>query len=322
MTQAFDLILAKPRGFCAGVDRAITIVETALDLYGPPIYIRHEIVHNPHVVKRLQKRGAIFVEELKGIPRGGRVIFSAHGVSPAVREEAERLGIEALDATCPLVTKVHLEAKRYAQQGFTIILIGHPDHVEVQGTVGEAPDSIKVVSTLEDLENLHIPHQEKIAFLTQTTLSMDDTAEIIAALKKKFPQIQGPAKEDICYATQNRQNAVKSMKNKADLILVLGAPNSSNTLRLVEVAKASGIEAKRIESCDEILPEWLQGKQRIGITAGASAPEDIVQETVEFLKSLSTHSTVEEITLVEENVTFALPPILKSQRAANELGSE
>ena len=322
MTKPLDLILAKPRGFCAGVDRAITIVEKALDLYGPPIYIRHEIVHNPHVVQRLQKRGAIFVEELTRIPRGGRVIFSAHGVSPAVREEAKRLGIEALDATCPLVTKVHVEAKRYAQRGFTIILIGHPEHVEVQGTVGEAPDSIKVVSTLEDLETLHIPNQEKVAFLTQTTLSIDDTAEIIAALKKKFPKIEGPAKKDICYATQNRQNAVKSMKGKVDLVLVLGAPNSSNTLRLVEVAQACGMEAKRIESSDEILPEWLKGKQRIGITAGASAPEDIVQETVEFLKRTATESTVEEITLVEENVTFALPPILKSPGDADERGFE
>lgn len=214
MIPRLDLVLAKPRGFCAGVDRAITIVERALDLYGPPIYIRHEIVHNPHVVQRLQKRGAVFVEELKDVPTGAWVIFSAHGVSPLVREEAERLGLKALDATCPLVTKVHLEAQRYAKQGFVIVLIGHHDHVEVQGTVGEAPDAIFVVSTIEDVENLEIPDKNKIAYLTQTTLSLDDTAEIVRALKKKFPTIQGPPKEDICYATQNRQNAVKAIKTK------------------------------------------------------------------------------------------------------------
>ncbi len=311
MIPRLDLVLAKPRGFCAGVDRAITIVERALDLYGPPIYIRHEIVHNPHVVQRLQKRGAVFVEELKDVPTGAWVIFSAHGVSPLVREEAEKLGLKALDATCPLVTKVHLEAQRYAKQGFVIVLIGHHDHVEVQGTVGEAPDAIFVVSTIEDVENLEIPDKNKIAYLTQTTLSLDDTAEIVRALKKKFPTIQGPPKEDICYATQNRQNAVKAMKNEVDLILVLGAPNSSNTLRLVEVAQASGIPARRIESADEILPQWLEGISRIGITAGASAPEDIVQDIIKTLKNLATQNTVKELTLVEENVTFALPASLK-----------
>ena len=312
MISYLDLILAKPRGFCAGVDRAITIVEKALELYGPPIYIRHEIVHNPHVVKRLQKQGAIFVEDLENVPKGAWIIFSAHGVSPAVRKKAEKLRLKTIDATCPLVTKVHLEAQRYAKFGYTIILIGHRDHVEVQGTVGEAPYCMLVVSSIEDVEKLVIPSYQKVAYLTQTTLSLDDTAEIIAALKRKIPTIQGPAKEDICYATQNRQNAVKAMTDQVDLVLVLGAPNSSNTLRLVEVAQAYGIPARRIEAADEIQPEWLNGIKRIGITAGASAPEDIVQDTINSLKKLSVQSQVRELLLVEENVTFALPSILKT----------
>ncbi len=312
MIDRLDLILAKPRGFCAGVDRAITIVEKALESYGPPIYIRHEIVHNPHVVKRLQKCGAIFVEELEEVPKGAWIIFSAHGVSPTVRKKAVELGLKTLDATCPLVTKVHLEAQRFAKSGYTIILIGHRDHVEVQGTVGEAPLSIIVVSSIEDVEKLAISPNQKVAYLTQTTLSMDDTAEIIAALKWKFPAIQGPPKEDICYATQNRQNAVKVMADEVDLVLVLGAPNSSNTLRLVEVARANGIPAKRIESVNEIQLEWLNGIKRIGITAGASAPEEIVQETINALKNMSVDSQVREFTLVEENVTFVLPSVLKT----------
>lgn len=312
MIDHLDLILAKPRGFCAGVDRAITIVEKALESYGPPIYIRHEIVHNPHVVKRLQKCGAIFVEDLEEVPKGAWIIFSAHGVSPTVRKKAVELGLKTLDATCPLVTKVHLEAQRFAKSGYTIILIGHHDHVEVQGTVGEAPHSIIVVSSIEDVEKLAISPNQKVAYLTQTTLSMDDTAEIIAALKWKFPAIQGPPKEDICYATQNRQNAVKVMADEVDLVLVLGAPNSSNTLRLVEVARANGIPAKRIESVNEIQLEWLNGIKRIGITAGASAPEEIVQETINALKNMSVDSQVREFTLVEENVTFVLPSVLKT----------
>ena len=312
MIDHLDLILAKPRGFCAGVDRAITIVEKALESYGPPIYIRHEIVHNPHVVKRLQKCGAIFVEDLEEVPKGAWIIFSAHGVSPTVRKKAVELGLKTLDATCPLVTKVHLEAQRFAKSGYTIILIGHHDHVEVQGTVGEAPHSIIVVSSIEDVEKLAISPNQKVAYLTQTTLSMDDTAEIIAALKWKFPAIQGPSKEDICYATQNRQNAVKVMADEVDLVLVLGAPNSSNTLRLVEVARANGIPAKRIESVNEIQLEWLNGIKRIGITAGASAPEEIVQETINALKNMSVDSQVREFTLVEENVTFVLPSVLKT----------
>lgn len=312
MIKSLDLMLAKPRGFCAGVDRAITIVERALDLYGPPVYIRHEIVHNPHVVERLRQRGAVFVEDLKDVPQGSQVIFSAHGVSPKIREEAQKLGLEALDATCPLVTKVHTEAQRYAKNGFTIILIGHRDHVEVQGTVGEAPERIIVVSTVEDVANLDLPKDKAVAYLTQTTLSLDDTAEIVAALKKKYPQIEGPAKEDICYATQNRQNAVKAIAKEVELMLVLGAPNSSNTLRLVEVAEASGLEARRIESAEEIKPEWVEGISNIGVTAGASAPEDLVQDIIKTLKSMANETSVKELTLVEENVTFALPSILKT----------
>lgn len=312
MINSLDIVLASPRGFCAGVDRAITIVERALDLYGPPIYIRHEIVHNPHVVNRLKKRGAIFVEELKEVPEGSHVIFSAHGVSPSIREEAKQLKLKALDATCPLVTKVHLEAQRYAKNNYTIILIGHHDHVEVQGTVGEAPNCILVISTLEDVKHLEVPNRNKVAYLTQTTLSIDDTAEIVTALKNKYPKIEGPPKEDICYATQNRQNAVKSMANEVDFVLVLGAPNSSNTLRLVEVARTYGIPAKRIESAEEILPQWFDGIERIGVTAGASAPEDIVQNIITTLRQMASRSSIKELKLVEENVTFALPSTLKS----------
>ncbi len=309
--NTLDLVLARPRGFCAGVDRAITIVERTLDLYGPPIYVRHEIVHNPHVVERLRKRGAIFVEELNLIPEGSRVIFSAHGVSPAVREEAKQRGFQVLDATCPLVTKVHVEAQRYAKKGHTIVLIGHREHVEVQGTLGEAPERIVVVSDVNEVESLEVPDTSKVAYLTQTTLSLDDTAAIVEALKQKFPQIQGPPKEDICYATQNRQNAVKAMAHEVDLILVVGAPNSSNTLRLVEVAQASGVPAKRIESAHEIETDWFSNCQQIGVTAGASAPEDIVQEIVETVRRLASQSRVRELTLVEENVIFALPPELR-----------
>lgn len=318
MNNFLDLVLAKPRGFCAGVDRAITIVERALDLYGPPVYIRHEIVHNPHVVERLRQRGAIFVEELHEVPKGSKVIFSAHGVSPKIREEAKTFGLEALDATCPLVTKVHTEAQRYAKNGFTIILIGHRDHVEVEGTVGEAPEQIIVVSTVEEVQDLIVPDSSKVAYITQTTLSLDDTAEIVVALKQKFPKIQGPAKEDICYATQNRQNAVKAMAREVELVLVLGAPNSSNTLRLVEVAKASGVIAKRIESAKEIQSQWLEGLSHIGVTAGASAPEDLVQDIIETLKNMCQDSSVKELTLVEENVTFALPTILKEISVADK----
>lgn len=307
----FNLMLAAPRGFCAGVDRAILIVERALDKFGPPIYVRHEIVHNPHVVNRLRERGAVFVEDLDQVPQGANLIFSAHGVSPAVRQKAQERGLKVLDATCPLVTKVHVEAQRYASNDYTIVLIGHREHVEVEGTLGEAPDKIEIISHVNEVEQLQVRDENKVAYLTQTTLSLDDTAEIIAALKRKFPNIQGPAKEDICYATQNRQNAVKSIADQVDLVLVVGAPNSSNTVRLVEVAQAAGVKARRIESAEELDQSWLEGHRRIGITAGASAPEDIVQGIVETLQKMMNHTSVEEFNLVEENVTFALPQELR-----------
>lgn len=319
---SFDLQLASPRGFCAGVDRAITIVERALELYGAPIYVRHEIVHNPHVVRRLKAKGVIFVEEIdETIPQNSYVIFSAHGVSPFVEERAKELNLNVLNATCPLVTKVHVEAKRYAKKGFSILLIGHADHVEVQGTLGHAVGQIQVVETVEDIPKVKVADESKVAYLTQTTLSLDDTAEIIAGLKKRFPQIVGPAKDDICYATQNRQNAVKAMAKRVDLVLVVGAPNSSNTLRLVEVAKAKGVSSRRIESAEELEHDWFIGVKTIGITAGASAPEDVVQGIVKKLQEISPSSALEEFSLVDENVTFGLPAELKIPTVSQEQAS-
>ena len=311
-SDSIELLLASPRGFCAGVDRAITIVEKALQKYGSPIYVQHEIVHNKHVVQRLRERGAIFVENINEIPFGSRAIYSAHGVSPVVRRIAEKRKLKVLDATCPLVTKVHGEAQRYAQKDFTIILIGHHKHVEVQGTVGEAPERIIVVGNLEEVDNLVVKDENKVGYITQTTLSLDDTAEIISALKKRFPKIQGPPKNDICYATQNRQNAVKALSKKVDLVLVVGAPNSSNSVRLLEVAMATGVKARRIESEQELNPEWFKGIGSIGVTAGASAPEDILQGVVSGLKKMFSSSKVKELNIVQENVTFALPAVLRS----------
>ena len=299
--EHLELVLASPRGFCAGVDRAITIVEKAVEQYGPPIYVRHEIVHNPHVVNRLRERGVIFVEDIEEVPEGAHAIYSAHGVSPAV-----------LDATCPLVTKVHGEAQRYARKDYTIVLVGHRDHVEVEGTVGEAPEQTIVVSSVAEVEGLEVSNETKVSYLTQTTLSLDDTAEIVAALRKRFPQIEGPAKDDICYATQNRQNAVKALAQEVDLVLIVGAANSSNTLRLVEVAQAAGVAAERIESAEQVRPEWFKSLRRVGITAGASAPEDIVQGIVSKLQSLVESSAVRTLELVQEDVTFALPAVLRA----------
>ena len=312
MTAHLELVLASPRGFCAGVDRAITIVEKALERFGPPIYVRHEIVHNPHVVGRLRDQGVIFVEEIEDVPEGAHAIFSAHGVSPLVREKAANRGLQVIDATCPLVTKVHGEAKRYASRDYTISLVGHRDHVEVEGTVGEAPERTIVVGTVDDAEQVQLPPGTPVAYLTQTTLSLDDTAEIIAILRRRFPHIEGPAKDDICYATQNRQNAVKELTKAVDLVLVVGAQNSSNTVRLVEVARAAGVPAYRIESAEHIRTEWVERASRIGITAGASAPEDIVQGIVAHLSAMATESTVRELELVREDVTFALPAVLRS----------
>ena len=306
------MVLASPRGFCAGVDRAITIVEKALEIYGAPIYVQHEIVHNKHVVQRLRDDGAVFVENVDEIPEGSHVIYSAHGVAPEVRRRAEKRNLKVLDATCPLVTKVHGEAKRYAEKKHTIILIGHKDHVEVQGTVGEAPERIIVVGSVEEVASLKIEDENKIGYITQTTLSMDDTSEIIDVLKKRFPKIQGPAKDDICYATQNRQNAVKALSKEVDLVLVVGAQNSSNSLRLLEVAKSTGVNARRIESAAELKVEWLEGISDIGITAGASAPEDIVQGIVNQIREMSASSRILDLEIVKEDVIFALPAVLRT----------
>ena len=306
------MVLASPRGFCAGVDRAITIVEKALEIYGAPIYVQHEIVHNKHVVQRLRDDGAVFVENVDEIPEGSHVIYSAHGVAPEVRQRAEKRNLKVIDATCPLVTKVHGEAKRYAQKKHTIILIGHQDHVEVQGTVGEAPERIIVVGSVEEVASLKVEDENKIGYITQTTLSMDDTSEIIDVLKKRFPKIQGPAKDDICYATQNRQNAVKELSKEVDLVLVVGAQNSSNSLRLLEVAKSTGVNARRIESAAELKVEWLEGISDIGITAGASAPEDIVQGIVNQIREMSASSRILDLEIVKEDVTFALPAVLRT----------
>ena len=307
-----NLVLASPRGFCAGVDRAITIVEKALEMYGAPIYVQHEIVHNKHVVQRLRNEGAVFVENIDEIPEGSHAIFSAHGVSPEVRKRAENRKLQVLDATCPLVTKVHREAQRYAQKEHTIILIGHHNHVEVKGTVGEAPEHIFVVGTVEEVSDLKIPDEKKVGYITQTTLSLDDTAEIITALKVRFPEIKGPAKDDICYATQNRQNAVKALSKEVDLVLVVGAQNSSNSVRLLEVAEATGVRARRIESAAELDPEWLEEVLNVGITAGASAPEDIVQGIVAEISKMSSSSSVRDLEIVQEDVTFALPTVLRN----------
>src|SRR6267378_5469209 len=273
------LYLAAPRGFCAGVDRAIDIVDMALQVYGTPVYVRHEIVHNRHVVDDLRGRGAVFVNELSEVPPGAVVIFSAHGISPAIRREAKERGLRTLDATCPLVTKVHLEALRYAQQGYTIVLVGHRLHVEVVGTLGEAPDAIVVVETTEEAARVEVRDPKRVAYITQTTLSMDDLRDIVEVLKARFPAIHEPAKDDICYATQNRQNAVKALAARCRMLLVVGAPTSSNANRLVEVAIAHGARATLIEAPEDIRPEWIDGD--MGLTAGASTPESIVRACID-----------------------------------------
>jgi 4-hydroxy-3-methylbut-2-en-1-yl diphosphate reductase len=313
VTETHVLYLAAPRGFCAGVDRAIDIVEMALEVHGPPVYVRHEIVHNRHVVEALRAKGAVFVDELEGVPAGAVVIFSAHGVSPAVRHEAQARGLRALDATCPLVTKVHLEALRYAREGYSIVLVGHRGHVEVEGTMGEAPDAIALVETVADVERLEVREPARVAYITQTTLSVDDVGEIVQALKRRFPSIREPAKADICYATQNRQDAVKELARRCRTILVVGAPASSNANRLVEVAASLGAHARLIESAEDIRPEWLSGD--VGLTAGASAPEHVVSACIERIRSLGDYR-VEEFRLLEERVMFPLPgELLAAARA-------
>jgi 4-hydroxy-3-methylbut-2-enyl diphosphate reductase len=316
VTPITEIVLAGPRGFCAGVERAIDIVELALEVCGPPVYVRREIVHNGYVVDKLRAKGAVFVEELEEAPDGATVIFSAHGVSPAVREEAERRKLRVVDATCPLVTKVHLEAIRYAREGYSIVLIGHEDHDEVIGTLGEAPDRIIVIDSAVEVERLEVPNPEKIAYLTQTTLSVDDTRDVIDALRRKFPRIVGPSRDDICYATQNRQAAVKTVASDVDVLLVIGAANSSNSLRLVEVSKSAGTRAYLINDVRDIKPEWLVGARRVGVTAGASAPEVLVTEAVAALRRDG--ATAREVHVVDENVRFAMPGEL--EQMARERG--
>jgi 4-hydroxy-3-methylbut-2-en-1-yl diphosphate reductase len=300
------IILLTPRGFCAGVVRAIDVVKIALDLYGAPIYVRKEIVHNKHVVDELRAAGAIFVEELSEVPEGARVIFSAHGVSPAVRSEASQRQLQVIDATCPLVTKVHLEAVKYAKKNYTIILIGHKDHDEVTGTLGEAPDSTILVSTVEDVDHLEVKNPERMSYITQTTLSLDETRDIVARLKERFPQIEGPAAQDICYATENRQLAVKAVAPLCQLLLVVGSQNSSNSRRLVEVCEKAGIPAHLIDDKSEIRPEWLHNVDTVAVTAGASAPENLVQELIESLQDKG-YRGLEEMEIKEEDVRFNLP---------------
>ncbi len=301
-----EVLLASPRGFCAGVDRAIEIVELALSIYGSPVYVRHEIVHNRHVVDRLRAMGAVFVDEVAEIPEGAVVIYSAHGVAPAVREAAAERNLRPIDATCPLVTKVHLEARRHAKDGREILLIGHAGHVEVEGTMGEAPERMRLVSSREDAESIEVDDSDRLAFLTQTTLSVDDTRAIIDVLRRRFPSIQGPPQEDICYATQNRQNAVKALVARVDLLLVVGSENSSNSQRLVEVARGAGTDSFLVDSADALDPGWFEGIGSVGVTAGASAPEDLVQSILDRLRDFD-GGDPQEVPTVVENVHFALP---------------
>jgi 4-hydroxy-3-methylbut-2-en-1-yl diphosphate reductase len=301
------LLLAAPRGYCAGVDRAVQTVERALELYGAPVYVRKEIVHNKHVVAQLRERGAIFVEELDDtIPEGATTVFSAHGVSPAVHADAKQRNLFTLDATCPLVTKVHVEAKKFAAEGYTIVLIGHAGHEEVEGTMGEAPEDMVLIETEEDVDRLEVEDPDKLAYLTQTTLSVDETSEIIAALQQRFPTIVGPPKDDICYATTNRQAAVKSLAREVDLVLVIGSANSSNSQRLVDVTRDLGVQAHLIDDESQILDSWLAGVETVGITSGASAPEWLVERVVDWFRERGVEEVAEHH-LIEENVHFALP---------------
>jgi 4-hydroxy-3-methylbut-2-enyl diphosphate reductase len=303
------LLLAKPRGFCAGVDRAIDVVNLALQYYGSPVYVRKEIVHNKYVIQSLAAKGAVFVEEVSEIPEGAVAIFSAHGVSPAVRDLAAGKKLQVIDATCPLVTKVHLEAVRFAREGRSIILVGHAGHDEVIGTMGEVPGEIQLVGSVEEAERVQVPDPERVAVVTQTTLGVDDANEIVKVLRRRFPKLVTPSSGDICYATQNRQEAVKLLAKEADLVLVLGSDNSSNSRRLREVAESVGARAYLIDDASEIEPGWLQGVECVAITAGASAPEHLVQQTLAYFKALGVEEA-EEVEAVEEKVTFTLPPEL------------
>jgi len=310
-TNGKVLLRVRPRGFCAGVVRAVDIVELALEAYGAPVYVHHEIVHNTYVVEQLRRRGAIFVESIEEVPREAVLVFSAHGVPPAVREEAKSRSLKVIDATCPLVTKVHFEALKFAREDRTIILIGHKDHQEIIGTSGEAPDRTIVVDSVEAVDKLEVNNPEKLAFLTQTTLSLYDTQEIVARLRQKYPKIVGPKSDDICYATQNRQEAVEQVAQDIDLILVVGSQNSSNSNRLVEVAKRRGVKAELIDSASDIQPAWLQGVKTVGLTAGASAPEVLVEQVSQRLAEHG-YTDQRDLDLIREDVRFTLPPELAS----------
>jgi len=301
-----DVLLASPRGFCAGVERAIEIVERALELHGAPIYVRHEIVHNKYVVDDLRAKGAVFVEELDEVPTGGTVIFSAHGVSQDVRADAERRGLKIFDATCPLVTKVHVEVSKMLRAGHEIVMIGHRGHPEAEGTMGQASSGMHLVETVEDVATLRVASPERLSYVTQTTLSVDDARAIVAALKARFPSIHGPKKDDICYATQNRQDAVKFMAPQCDVVIVVGSPNSSNSNRLREVAQHMGAQAYMVDRAADLKPEWIAGKRRIGVTAGASAPQVLVDELLARLKALGAQN-VKTLPGITERVVFTLP---------------
>jgi 4-hydroxy-3-methylbut-2-en-1-yl diphosphate reductase len=304
------IILANPRGFCAGVNMAIESLEQALDFFGAPVYVYHEIVHNKYVVERFLRRGTVFVESLDEVPEGAPLLYSAHGVAPQVREQARWRKLRAIDATCPLVTKVHLEAIKYAREGYTILLIGHEGHDEVVGTMGEAPDRMVLVESAEDVERLEVPDPDKVAYLTQTTLSVDDANVVIAALRKKFPRIANPPRDDICYATQNRQEAIRVLASRSDVVLVLGSQNSSNSKRLAEIARSLGPRSHLIDGVSEIRPGWFEGAETVLITAGASAPEDVVQECIAYLQG-SFGATIQEERVRAEDVHFPLPKSLR-----------
>jgi len=311
MSDSKRVVVAAPRGYCAGVDRAVITVERALDLYGPPVYVRKQIVHNRHVVEDLEARGAIFVEELTEVPEGATVVFSAHGVSPAVHAEAAERGLKTIDATCPLVTKVHNEARRFAGQGLQILLIGHAGHEEVEGTSGEAPEHITLVEHPQDVDALEVGDPGRVAWLSQTTLSVDETWETVSKLREKYPDLIDPPSDDICYATQNRQSAVKQIAATADLVIVVGSRNSSNSVRLVEVALEAGAKASyRVDNAGEIDDAWLEGVESVGVTSGASVPDELVQGVLDHLQQRGYPAAVEE-RRTEENLVFALPPELR-----------
>jgi 4-hydroxy-3-methylbut-2-enyl diphosphate reductase len=316
MAQAPEkLLLAAPRGYCAGVDRAVQTVERALELYGPPVYVRKEIVHNKHVVEQLRERGAIFVDQESEVPEGETVVFSAHGVAPSVHANAALRELKTIDATCPLVTKVHVEAKKFAADGYTIVLVGHAGHEEVEGTMGEAPDHIVLIETEADVDALEVEDPDRVAFISQTTLSVDETRAIIDRLREKFPNITGPRTDDICYATTNRQMAVRQMAGECDLVLVIGSSNSSNSNRLVEVARVHGAESHLIDNEAQVKEEWLDGKRVVGISSGASAPEELVQRLVDFFRARGTDD-VSEFDVVKEDVRFMLPKEIRRALAA------